>query len=141
MSKIYICLPLNDNKSLVGIQLLVQQCDCDVEIIGGNGAVKAIDGKLSECDGIIVILGQPLHELNAIEPMISLANKHGKKIISIWPPKSSSSVLPQALEKYGAALLPWDAKKLCAAICDDEFEWADAGGGTRVGSKTKRHRC
>jgi hypothetical protein len=50
-------------------------------------------------------------------------------------------VLPHALEKYGAALLPWDAKKLCAAICDDEFEWADAASGTRVGSKTKRHKC
>jgi hypothetical protein len=141
MSKIYICLPLSDNKSLAGIQLLVQQCDCDVEIISGNAAVKAIDGKLTEYDGIIVVLGQPLSELNAIEPTISLANKQGKKIISLWPPKSSSLVLPQVLEKYGVALLPWDAKKLCAAICDDEFEWADVGGGTRVGSKTKRHKC
>jgi hypothetical protein len=136
-----MCLPLDDKKSLAGIQLLVQQCDCDVEVISGSAATKAIDTKLSGCDGIIVVLGQPLSELNAIEPTISLANKYGKKIISIWPPQSSSPVLPQVLEKYGAALLPWDAKKLCAAICDDEFEWADAGGGTRAGSKTKRHKC
>jgi hypothetical protein len=141
MPKIYICLPLSDKKSLVGIQLLVQQCACDVEIIGGDVAVKAIDANLVDCDGIIVILGQPLNELNALEPTISLANKHGKKIISIWPPHSSSSVLPQVLEKYGVALLTWDAKKLCTAVCDDEFEWVDAGGGTRAGSKTKRHKC
>lgn len=141
MSKIYVCLPLGDSKSLAGIRLLVQQCDCDVEIISGNAAVKAIEAQLFACDGIIVILGRSLHELNAIEPTISLANKHGKKIIGVWPPKAASDVIPQIFEKYGAALLPWDAKKLCAAICDDEFEWADAGGGTRVGSKTKRHKC
>jgi hypothetical protein len=133
MSKIYICLPLSDNKSLLGIQLLVQQCDCDVEILSGAAAVKATDGNLSQCDGIIVVLGQPLRDLNGIEPTVLLANKYGKKIIAIWPPHSSQSVLPHALEKYGAALLPWDAKKLCAAICDDVFEWADAASGTSVG--------
>ena len=141
MSKIYICLPFSDSKSLIGIQLLAQQCDCDVEIVSDNAASKAIDNRLSECDGIIVILGQPLSDFNVMEPTILLAHKYGKKIISIWPPKSSSSMLPQVLEKYGTALLPWDAKKLCAAICDDELEWVDAGGGARAGSKTKRHKC
>jgi hypothetical protein len=99
MSKIYICLPLNGNKSLASIQLLAQQCECDVEIAGGEAAAEIIDGRLSNCDGIVVILGQALHELNAIEPTILLAKKHGKKIIGVWPPKSTSQVIPQALEK------------------------------------------
>jgi len=140
MSKIYVCLPTG-NKSLIDLQLLVQQCDCDVEIVDNTVADRMIREKLASCDGIIVVLEGSLKDLNTIEPGVSLAHKLGKKIISIWPPKSPAPVIPQILEKYGEGLLPWDAKKLCAAICGDEFEWAEAGGDAKRGRKIKRHNC
>jgi hypothetical protein len=140
MSKIYVCLPIG-NKSLTDLQFLVQQCDCDVEIVGGTAADRVIREGLTSCDGVIVVLEGSLKDLNTIEPGVSFAHKLGKKIISIWPPKSPAQVIPQILEKYGEGLLPWDAQKLCAAICGDEFEWAEAGGDAKRGRKIKRHNC
>jgi len=140
MSKIYVCLPVS-NKSLIELRLLAQRCDCDAEIVGGSAAEQIVREGLSGCDGLIVVLEGSLKDLNTIEPGVSLAHKLGKKIISIWPPKSPAPAIPQILEKYGEALLPWDAQKLCAAICDDELEWADAGGDAVRGRKIKRHKC
>lgn len=141
MPKVYVCLPLEDAKIVEDMKLLTSRCECDVEIANTDTAKKIVQGKLVGSDGVIVALKQPLSDLISIDPIILIAHKHGKKIISIWPQNSQAGALPESLEKYSEALLPWDAEKLCLAICEDQFEWADSGGGIRAGSKTKRNKC
>ena len=112
MSNLYVCLPLEDSKIIQDVQLLTSQCSCDVEIAGSSLATTLVEQELAGCSGMLVILREPLADLVASESIIATANKYGLKIISIWPKHSKANVLPQSLEKYGAALLPWDAEKL-----------------------------
>lgn len=141
MSKTYILLPLGHNQPLRDLQALASECDCSVQIVGGPEEASAIKNSLAGCDGLIVLVGLPMKELVEIESPILLARSVGKKVIGLWIPGAKSDAVPQVLETYGAALVPWDVEEICDAICGDKSNWVTADGETRGAPKTKRHKC
>ena len=94
-------------------------------------------------DGVPVVLLVVSNEegaVAALEGPVRAAATRGDRVIAVWPPGSVSSPLPHILQDYGAALIVWDPVALHSAICGEEPEWQDAGGGTREAPAMKRNK-
>lgn len=72
---------------------------------------------------------------------IDLATNAGKLIVGIWPNKGPWVPIPLEFEKYGSALLPWDAEKICATLCSEELIWTEPDGRERSEGEVKRNKC
>ena len=87
--------------------------------------------KITWAGEVIVLIGKNTQNSEWIKGEIEVADRVGeKRIIGVFLPGSTNSDLPDTLNNYADAIVPWDASKLSAAI-DGEMIWNDCDGNDR----------
>jgi len=72
--------------------------------------------KISWAQTVIVLIGKETHSREWVNWEIDQANKQGKRIVGIYARGGTEADIPEALEKYGSAIVGWNFAGIVAAI-------------------------
>ena len=72
---------------------------------------------------------------------IERAHKQDKTIIGVWERGSNGCEVPEALDKYGHALVGWNGDKIIDAINGDYEGFEDPNGTPSRPRSIRRHPC
>jgi len=90
---------------------------------------------------IIVLIGPKTHTREWVNWEIEYASSFGnKRIVGIYLRGATNADVPENLNKYGDALVPWNSEKLASAI-DGEDIWHDTDDQPRPGKQFIRSKC
>ncbi|HBF37381.1 MAG TPA: hypothetical protein DDW50_08685 [Firmicutes bacterium] len=89
--------------------------------------------KIEWAGKIVVLIGPETHKREWVDWEIEYASSFGdKRIIGVFIQGATDADVPENLNKYGDALVPWNSEKLEAAI-DGENIWLDSSNNPRTG--------
>lgn len=90
---------------------------------------------------VIVLIGPKTHEREWVNWEIEYATKKGeKRIVGVFLRGAADSDIPEMLEEYGHACVPWNADKIVAAI-EGEDIWYNSTGQIRPSEGAPRGTC
>ena len=72
---------------------------------------------------------------------IEYAHKLGKRIIGVWERGDNECEVPEALDRYGDALVGWSGESIVDAISGKSNDWRDRRGELRGSRPIKRYQC
>ena len=72
---------------------------------------------------------------------IEYAHKQGKRIVGIWAYGAKDCELPEALDRYGHAVVGWNGESIVDAINGKSDQWYNQDGSKRGYRATKRFSC
>ncbi len=72
---------------------------------------------------------------------IEHAHRLGKQIIGVWDNGDHGCEVPEALDLYANACVPWRGQQIIDAINGKINEWRDASGAPRAARNIARYRC
>ncbi len=72
---------------------------------------------------------------------IEYANKLGKRIVGVWEHGANQCQIPDALERYGDALVGWHGESIVDAITGKSNGWYSREGKLREYRPIKRYAC
>jgi hypothetical protein len=72
---------------------------------------------------------------------IEYANKLGKRIVGVWERGASQCDVPEALDRYGDALVGWHGEEIVDAITGKSNAWYGWEGKLREYRPIKRYKC
>lgn len=83
--------------------------------------------KISWASTVVVLIGRNTHARSWVDWEIEQANKKGKRIVGVYARGESDAELPEALEKYAAAIVGWNTDRIITAIdgTENRFELPD----------------
>jgi hypothetical protein len=97
--------------------------------------------KIDWAGTVLVLIGPKTHEREWVNWEIEYANKKGdKRIVGVYLRGATDADVPDKLNDYGDACVPWNSDKLIAAI-EGENIWYDSTGKVRPDSDTGRAVC
>ena len=101
---------------------------------------RIIAPKIDWAGTVAVLIGPKTHERDYVNWEIEYAIKHDKRIIGVFLPGAEDSDVPEGIEKYGDALVEWDADKVISAI-DGDTVWQQSDGNPRPSVSMPRGVC
>ncbi len=72
---------------------------------------------------------------------IEYAQKLGKRIVGVWEHGENECEVPEALDRYGDALVGWHGESIVDAISGTSNDWYVRGGQLRGSRPIKRYKC
>lgn len=87
---------------------------------------------------VVVMIGTHTHESEWVNWEVEYAAKFDKRIVGVFLNDKSSCEIPEALKKYGDALVCWNSKYLDAVILGDMDRW---DGPKRQSWLVSRQEC
>lgn len=98
-------------------------------------------GRIEWAGKIVVIVSPQTKNHEWVDWEIEYANKLGdKRIIGVWAPDATGCELPEPLQRHADAVVPWDGKKIAAAL-DGADDWEDPDGSPRGTYAISRIGC
>ena len=95
--------------------------------------------KIDWAGTVVVLISDKTKEREYIQWEIKYAVQNDKRIVGVYLPGASEDDVPEILQKYGDALVPWDRQKIVDAIEGDN-RWETSAGVSRIASMT-REEC
>ena len=98
--------------------------------------------KMSWASTVVVLIGKDTHQRPWVDWEIQKANELGKRIVGVYERGGTENDVPDALNKYGDALVSWNSASVIDAIegkCDP-FEKPD-GAPREAANDTPRSNC
>jgi len=80
---------------------------------------------------MIVLIGPRTYERPWVEWEIEHAHREGKRIVGVYVRGAKDSDLPQALDRYGDALVGWNSENIIAAMQGSQNSWLTPAGQPR----------
>jgi hypothetical protein len=89
----------------------------------------------------ICLVGKDTHKREWVNWEIEQANKKGKRIVGTYIEGAEEANVPESLNKYGDALVKWNANRIISSI-EGENYWENPDGKNREPHyKPKRSEC
>jgi|SRR5665213_3282987 len=88
--------------------------------------------KISWAGKVIVIVGRETHNRPWVNWEIEQAHKQGKSIVGVYTRGGTQADVPEALEKYGSALVGWKSESIMSALDGEERPFENPDGTSRV---------
>jgi predicted protein tyrosine phosphatase len=86
---------------------------------------------------VVVLIGPKTHEREWVNWEIEYAATLGdKRVVGVYLPGATDSDLPDALDDYGDACVPWNADKI-KDVLDGRDTWEDSSGEPRPTAGTR----
>jgi hypothetical protein len=80
---------------------------------------------------VVVLIGPKTHEREWVDWEIEYAGTHGdKRIVGVFLPGATDADLPEMLNDYGNACVPWNLEKIVKALDGNDI-WENSSGETR----------
>lgn len=92
---------------------------------------------------LVVLISPKTHESKWVNWEIEYAKRLGKRIVGVYAYGGTTADLPEAFQKYGDALVGWQADRLMDAVQGKVNNWEGPDGAsiTRPGWDIVRHTC
>lgn len=95
--------------------------------------------KIDWAGTVVVLIGPKTKEREYVNWEIEYALRHDKRVVGVYLPGAKKEDVPEALEKYGDALVTWEKDKMIDAI-NGENSW-ETTEGTQRPTVTARGVC
>ena len=97
--------------------------------------------RIDACGALVVYITSDTRDSQWVDWEIEYAHKQGKTIVGVWERGAKGCEIPDALDKYGHAIVGWDGNKIVDAINGD-CDAFDKHDGTSSGPRPiTRHPC
>ena len=91
---------------------------------------KILAPKIDWAGTVVVLIGSQTKYRDYVNWEIDYAIRHDKRIVGVYLPGAKEDDIPENLNKYGDALVTWDAKKITSAVAGN-IEWETPAGDNR----------
>jgi hypothetical protein len=94
--------------------------------------------------GVVMVLITPdTKESTWVDREIRYAQEQEKRIVGIWDEDQQGCDVPEALEEFESAIVPWDAALIIKAAFGEVEEWLEPNGSPRAprGKDLPRETC
>jgi hypothetical protein len=90
---------------------------------------------------LIVLITPATKSSDWVNWEIECAFKMGKRIVGVWDSGETGCDVPDALDKYANAVVPWRGEQVIDAIFGKVDEWRNPDGSARLPRDTARYSC
>lgn len=88
----------------------------DKGLVKDNTIKRLLRMKMSWASTVIVVIGKNTSQRPWVDWEINQANRQGKRIIGVYERGGTENDKPAALEKYGSAIVNWNADSIISAV-------------------------
>lgn len=99
--------------------------------VSDNTIKRLLRMKMSWASTVVVLIGQHTHSREWVDWEIKKANELGKRIVGVYTHGGTQADVPPALEKYGSAIVNWNAEGIMSAIDGKDNPFKDPDGSPR----------
>lgn len=96
--------------------------------------------KVEWCEAIVVLISSETQDSDWVDREIELARDLSRAIIGVYLPGSEGCPLPEGLEDYAHAVVPYNEQQILGAI-DGAISTISDGAGNVRPSSVVRHNC
>ena len=90
---------------------------------------------------LIVYVSPDTRKSRWVDWEIEYAHKQGKRIVGVWEWGAKGCGLPEALDKYGDAVVGWNGESIADAIVGKSNQWYRQDGSRWARRDVKRYSC
>lgn len=90
---------------------------------------------------VIVLITPDTKDSTWVDREIRYAQEHGRRIVGVWDESHEGCEVPEALEEYESAIVPWDAALIIKAAFGDVEKWIEPDGEERAPRMFPREVC
>lgn len=91
---------------------------------------------------VLVVYVSPITKYSEyVDWEIEYAHKQGIRVVGVWERGAEGCELPEALERYGDALVGWNGESIVDAINGDSNQWYEQSGETYQYRNIRRYSC
>jgi len=87
--------------------------------------------KISWSSTVVVLVGKETHSRPWVNWEIEQAAKQGKRIVGVYAYGGTDAEKPEALERYGSAIVAWNTASIVDAIEGEKNSFENSDGSTR----------
>jgi hypothetical protein len=88
--------------------------------------------KISWSSTVVVLIGKETHSRPWVNWEIEQAARQGKRIVGVYAYGGTDAEKPDALEKYGSAIVAWNSASIVDAIEGNINNFENSDGTTRT---------
>jgi hypothetical protein len=88
--------------------------------------------KISWSSTVVVLIGKETHSRPWVNWEIEQAARQGKRIVGVYAYGGTDAEKPEALEKYGSAIVAWNSASIVDAIEGKSNNFENSDGATRT---------
>lgn len=97
--------------------------------------------QINKCSTMVVYISPETKNSDWVNWEIEHANQKDKTIVGVWEYGSKGCEIPDALKKYGDAIVGWDGNKIIDAINGDYKNFDNPDGQPSGSPPIKHHPC
>lgn len=90
---------------------------------------------------LVVYISPDTKDSEWVSREIEHANKLGKRIVGVWEHGENECEVPEALDRYGDALVGWHGESIVDAITGKSSDWYNRGGQLCANRPINRFKC
>ena len=90
---------------------------------------------------LVVYVSPDTKDSDWVDWEIEYAHKLGKRIVGVWEWGSKDCELPEALDRYGDAVVGWNGENIIDAIDGNSNQWVRQDGRSQDRRPIPRHSC
>jgi hypothetical protein len=87
--------------------------------------------KISWAATVVILIGKDTHSRPWVNWEIEQAHKQGKRIVGVYEQNGTDAEKPEALEKYGSAIVAWNTDSIIDAIDGTNNSFQNSDGSPR----------
>lgn len=97
--------------------------------------------RIRQAGCLVVYVSKKTKNSDWVEWEIEYAHKQGKRIVGVWERGARDCDLPEALERYGNAIVGWNGESIIDAINGKANTWYNQDGSKQGYRNIKRYSC
>ena len=90
---------------------------------------------------VVVLITPDTKDSKWVNWEVEYAHKQGKRIVGVWDHGDKGCDVPEALDQYANAVVPWRAEQIIDAIFGRINDWRSADGMPRTERPIGRYSC
>lgn len=102
---------------------------------------EILNPRIEQAGTLVVYVSPDTWESKWVNWEIERAHELGKRIVGIWQYGAKDCKIPEALEKYGDAMVGWNGENIIDAITGKSNAWYEQAGGTKDYRSIRRYGC
>ena len=102
---------------------------------------KILAPQIRRCSALVVLVTPGTKKSEYVNWEIRYAAKCGKQIVGVWARGDANSQLPEALNRYGDAVVGWQGQRIIDAINGKVANWEGPDGRPRAKLSITRYSC
>jgi MTH538 TIR-like domain (DUF1863) len=132
-------LPIKGRDSEIAkLKDLIVKAGC--EVVCDKAKPAEYERCLLGADVLVILICPETESDPAIDDLIAMASREGKRVVGVWIPAAKEMELPGAINSHGDAVITFDIDAIRESICGGNPRWTTPDGKPRLTPKTPRHK-